>query len=210
MSGKEIDTKALMEEGKDFKSRDIKFFKQPDKENNFYGYRVKFIQEPRDFTSKAGNKYDCADGLLVEVVNDEDVKAGTEYTFVLPYVLKKKMLEKGQGSITNKTFDVAGRGKRTPKKKGAREYYDFGVMIQEGTLSWSMLKRVLPFARVSLEERVVEAGAFVTDFETRIEEDLETLTDAECEAEERIAELTCLVSDAAAYKKKLRKLRKVL
>jgi len=67
---------------------------------------------------------------------------------------------------------------------------------------------VLPFR--SLETRVAEAGAFVTDFETRIEKDLETLTDAECEAEERIADLTFLVSDVHAYKKKLRKLRKVL
>jgi len=208
MSGKEIDTKALMEEGKDFKSRDMKFFKQPDKENNFYGYRVKFIQEPRSFTSRKGNTYDAADGLLVEVVNDEDVKAGTEYTFILPYVLKKKILEKGQGSITNKTFDVAGRGKREPKKKGGRPYYDFGVMIQEGTLSWSMLRRVLPFK--SVETRVAEATEFVTDFQARIESDYEKLTEAEVEAEERIADLTELIGTARTSKAKLEKLRELL
>ena len=150
--GEGIDLAALKDESSgEFVSRPILFCKQPDDKNNFYGYRAKFIEEPRQFTSKKGNTYDCVDALLVEVTNDEEVEVGKEYTIVLPHVLKKKLLKLGQGSITGKTFDFAGRGKRKPKKAGGREYYDFGVMLKEGTLAWSMLTRTLPIRDEAFE-----------------------------------------------------------
>jgi len=151
----EIDAKALMEQkDQEFVSRPLVFPMHPDEKNKFYAYRVKFSQEPRSFTSAAGNTYDCADGLLVEAVNsptfqDKDTKknkplvSGDEYTFILHKVLLKKIVELGGGTITGKTFDFAGRGKREPTK-GGRPYYDFGVMLKEGTLAWSTLTRVLP------------------------------------------------------------------
>jgi len=151
-SNEEIDIAALQEEGKgDFESRPIAFSKHPDDKNNFYGYRVKFTEEPRVLQSKKGNNYDVADGTLVEVVNDPDVEVGKEYTWILPHVLKKKLLKQGGSTITGKTFDWAGRGKREPTK-GGRPYYDFGVMIKEGTLAWSVLTRCLPIRAEEDEE----------------------------------------------------------
>lgn len=155
--GEGIDLKALKDESSgEFVSRPILFCKQPDGKNNFYGYRAKFIQEPREFTSKKGNTYQCADALLVEVTNDDEVEVGKEYTIVLPHVLKKKLLQLGGGEISGKTFDFAGRGKRQPKKAGGREYYDFGVMLKEGTLAWSMLTRTLPIRDEALDIAPVE------------------------------------------------------
>ena len=139
-----IDIQALKnEQSGDFESLPLMFCKQPDDNNNYYAYRATFTQEPRQFTSKKGNTYDCADAKLLDVVNDKDVKPDTKVTIILPTVLKNKIIKQGNGTITGKTYDFAGRGKRDPVK-GGRKYYDFGVMLREGTLSWNTLRNVLP------------------------------------------------------------------
>lgn len=132
--------KKAADEQQEFESLDFLFLKHPE-DNKFYAYRATFAQEPREFTSKAGNKYDCADCKVVQVVNDKDVKAGEKRTMILHYVLLKKL--KQHAPIKDKTFDIMGKGLVSPKK-GGRPYYNFAVLLQEGTLEASALTRLLP------------------------------------------------------------------
>lgn len=96
--------------------------------NKFIAFRVKFIEEIRQFTSKAKKVYDCIDALVLQVDGDPDTKKGEEYTVILPTVLRNQIRE--HAPLTGKICEFANKG--MPKDKS---YFDFGVLFVEGELA---------------------------------------------------------------------------
>lgn len=142
MSEKPIDI-AKLKEAKPVTGR--RFLKiQPQKGNTSFAYRLKFLGEPYERTSKKWTdpktnlpKIEThAEVLVLATVNDKEIKSGQEFRISISANLLRQL--EPHKPLKDKIFDVMNRGK--PKGK---TYYDYVALIQQGTLAWSTLERLL-------------------------------------------------------------------
>lgn len=139
--GEEIDVVKL-KEAKPAVGR--KFLKiKPPEGKTFFAYRLKFLGEPhqresRKFTNPDGTpKIDTlGDVLIMAKVNDDEVEVGKEAVISMSANLLRQV--ETQKPLTGKIFDIMNRGK--PKGKA---YYDYAALLQQGTLAWSVLEKLL-------------------------------------------------------------------